>query len=101
MSTESTELALGGEVVLGVDSAKTKTKAAKPCEMPCPQCGQSVLRGQTRATTSQPSVEKYLDPWQPAYCVIYEAGAEMPTLVLSSGYPVHQCIPLPPGEGTS
>jgi hypothetical protein len=95
------ELALGGEVVLGVDSAKTKTKAAKPCRFDCPQCGSAVLRGRTRATTSQPSVELLLDPWQSAYCVIYEAGAEMPTLVLSSGYPVHRCSLPPPGEGAA
>jgi hypothetical protein len=97
----STELALGGEMVLGVDSAKTKTKTAKPCRFDCPQCAQPVLRGRTRATESKPSVELILDPWQPAYCVIYETGAEMPTLVLSSGYPVHRCGSRSTGEGAA
>lgn len=68
--------------------ATRRTRApAVPAYGPCPICGAEVLTGLL------PSGQKVaLDTSVATWVVSWDAGAALPTLCMSRGYPVHRCL---------
>ena len=60
--------------------------AAPPCYLACSLCSATVLCGQTGAGSSVA-----LDVDRPTYTVLWDSGAEAPTLAASRSYPEHRC----------